>query len=141
MKLRDEATGKLYKVLRGELVEIPEKTPVDMSVLLSCSRGKTINIDCEFKDLDSDHWVIGKLTSIGEGINGNAKYWKKHDGTGSWFTKCRPRLNHWLSIIDAPNDIQLKLVNAGFSVYKNGNSIIIEGLHSDRCYPWEANKE
>lgn len=137
MKLRNEATGKLYKVLRGELVEIPEKTPVDMSVLLSCALNHIVNIDCEFKDLDDDSWVIGKLKSIGTDHDGSIKYWKSYDRSGAWFSMCRPRLNHWLSIVGAPDNLVVKLINAGFSVYKNGNSIIVEGIHNGRCYPWE----
>lgn len=130
--LVDKDTGIEYKVLRGELVQVSKLKPVDMDVLIESS------IDCEFKVLKTDAWVIGKLTTTSKSESGEELYWKQQDNSGSWYYQCRPRLNTWLSIKECDiANVQVELINAGFSVYRSGDSIFIEGTHSAYCYPWE----
>ena len=134
--LVDKDTGIEYKVLKGELVQVSKLKPVDMDLLIKSS------IDCEFKDSEDDAWAIGKLTAMGESEVGNQLYWKQQDNSGCWYYQCRPRLNTWLSIKECPlANVQARLINAGFSVYRSGDSIFIEGTHSAYYYPWEKERE
>lgn len=140
MILIDKATGIEYKLLSGQLVQIKKLEPAYITDdLIDCG------LDFEFRDLDDDAWVIGKLTSISkrcaEGKEIPLAYWKSQDNSGCWYEQCRPRMNHWMSLVDCRTDIQTKLIDAGFNAYRNGDSIFIEGLQESRCYPWEAQEQ
>jgi hypothetical protein len=65
----------------------PTNKVIDLSVLID-------GIDCEFKDLDADIWVIGKLHDQLEDRDGCFKFWKRQDNSGCWYDKCQPRMNH-----------------------------------------------
>jgi hypothetical protein len=65
----------------------PTKKVIDLSVLID-------GIDCEFKDLENDSWVIGKLHDLPADHDGDFKYWKRQDNSGCWYDKCQPRMNH-----------------------------------------------
>tara|TARA_R110000765_G_scaffold67560_1_gene130480 strand:- start:1064 stop:1459 length:396 start_codon:yes stop_codon:yes gene_type:complete len=65
-----------------------------MSKVISLSMLIKSGIDCEFKDLNNDSWVIGKLNDLAADHDGNFKYWKLQDHSGCWYDKCRPRMNH-----------------------------------------------
>lgn len=137
MILIDKDSGIEYKLLSGQLVQITNLEPTYITDnLIDCG------LDFEFRDLDNEDWVIGKLVSISKQMsNGKEipiKYWKAQGNSGCWYEQCRPRMNNWLSIVDCPVDIQTRLINAGFSVYRQGDSIFIEGLHNSRCYPWQV---
>ena len=66
----------------------PTKKVIDLSVLIDSQ------IDCEFKDLENDSWVIGKLHDLPADHDGDFKYWKRQDNSGCWYDKCQPRMNH-----------------------------------------------
>jgi hypothetical protein len=90
----------------------PAKKIIDLSVLIESG------IDCEFKDLDADSWVIGKLHDLPADHDGFFKFWKRQDNTGCWYDKCRPRMNH-IHAIDVEDDeeagnIVENLTTAGF---------------------------
>jgi hypothetical protein len=70
-----------------DLLMKPTKKVIDMSALIN-------GIDCEFKDLDADIWVIGKLHDQLEDRDGCFKFWKRQDNSGCWYDKCQPRMNH-----------------------------------------------
>jgi hypothetical protein len=62
----------------------PTKKIIDLSALID-------GIDCEFKDLENDSWVIGKLHDLPADHDGDFKYWKR---SGCWYDKCQPRMKH-----------------------------------------------
>ena len=73
---------------RSEWRVRPTKKVIALSVLIQSG------IDCEFKDLDNDSWVVGKLTSLSTNAAGCFRYYKQQDTSGCWYAKSRPRMKH-----------------------------------------------
>ena len=89
----------------------PTNKVIDMSSLID-------GIDCQFKDLDADSWVIGKLKDVAPVPDKSLRFWKQQGDSGCWYDKCRPRMHHIHAIavedFEEAGNIREKLTTAGF---------------------------
>jgi hypothetical protein len=124
----------------------PKKKVINLSALIN-------GIDCEFKDLENDSWVIGKLHDLPADHDGDFKYWKRHDNSGCWYDKCQPRMNHkhawqggecpiegFVVHVWVAKDSNVLTVNTSSNSINWSSVIFVEFLEREDGYvmPWES---
>jgi hypothetical protein len=104
------------EVSEGRVRIRPEFKKIDLAILINSG------IDCEFS-YDVEQWFVAPLTHI------ERQFYEAKGGTA--FEYCRPRMNHWMSWENVPedksNDIE-RWLSEHFEWDNLGSSFIITGI-------------